>query len=116
MNRPRSWKQPWIQVLALAALLLPAVLGSIPGLHTHPLVCSDTDLPAASEGAGGGTECPFCTLSRNPGQVVPGGVPDSCHCEATAVSSPGGYIPPSRPVPADTAPRAPPVYDSNWNV
>ena len=117
MNRPRSWKHHLqVLVLALVALLLPVVLGSFSTLHTHPIAGCHAELPAASESPSGNGECPFCALSRNPGQVIPGGVLEPCRSQPVAGLLPANLTLPKRPVPADAAPRAPPVCDSIWNV
>jgi len=109
-------QQRSVRILALVALLLPVVLGSFPGLHTHHLNSIDTNLPAASHGNGGGDECPFCALSRNLAQVVPGGALVACRSVADADMPSKSYILPSRMAPSDSDPRAPPVHDSIWNV
>jgi hypothetical protein len=106
----------WVATIALAASLLPLILGGLPGLHDHGLQGAEQEIVTLADLAEGESGCALCALHRSLEHSIPGSADEPCRLEANNGPVAAPIIQAPQPVSAGSAPRAPPVHDSIWNV
>jgi len=111
-------QQRWrlVATFALTALIVPLLLGGFPGLHIHGQNGLEPELLSIDHDSGNKSGCSLCALNRSLGQSRPGSPSAAIGIQVRFGPEAIDIIQPTRRVPADSDPRAPPVHDSIWNV